>query len=99
MLAADGFAEAFIGVAYRANDTELAVYSLPLAVDLLVRRDGMTREEATEYIEFNCMGAWVGEQTPLWLSPMTMNEYMEVLTTAGKVINGEYYSTEEESDS
>jgi hypothetical protein len=25
----------------------------------------MSPEEAEEYIEFNCIGAWVGEQTPI----------------------------------
>jgi hypothetical protein len=32
---------------------------------VLMFRDGMTRDEADEYIEFNCIGAWVGEHTPI----------------------------------
>ena len=28
----------------------------------------MTYEEAVEYFEFNVIGAWVGEQTPMFLT-------------------------------
>ena len=31
--------------------------------------DGMTEEEAVEYFEFNIIGAWMGEETPCFLSP------------------------------
>ena len=30
-------------------------------------KDGMTRDEAEEYFDFNTQGAWVGEQTPGYL--------------------------------
>jgi len=33
----------------------------------LARDSEMTHEEATEYFEFNTLGAWVGENTPLFL--------------------------------
>ena len=28
-------------------------------------RDGMNYDDAEEYIEFNCIGAYIGEQTPI----------------------------------
>ena len=31
------------------------------------KRDGMTQEEALEFFEFNVVGAWVGEQTPIFV--------------------------------
>lgn len=34
----------------------------------------MTEEEAFEYLEFNILGAWVGEETPMFVHPMTMEE-------------------------
>jgi hypothetical protein len=37
-------------------------------------RDGMTEEEAFEYLEFNTLGAWVGEETPMFVHPVTMEE-------------------------
>ena len=30
-------------------------------------KDGMTDEEAMEYFEFNVVGAWMGEGTPIFL--------------------------------
>lgn len=65
MLLMDGFDEAIIGWSQRMNEPMLAVYSYFKMVKLLVNRDGMSIEEAEEYIDFNCHGAWVGEQTPI----------------------------------
>ena len=65
VLLADGFDDAFIGVSQRINEPLLAVYSYDKMVEVLVVRDGMTEDEACEYIDFNVVGAWVGEQTPI----------------------------------
>jgi hypothetical protein len=32
-----------------------------------MKHDGMDEEEAIEYMQFNMMGAWVGETTPVFL--------------------------------
>lgn len=61
----DNFDEAFIGFSQRINEPLLAVYSYEKMVQVCVERDGMTYDEATEYIEYNCIGAWVGERTPI----------------------------------
>jgi hypothetical protein len=66
-LLADGFDTALIGVARRCGQPTLAVYDYELGLQVLMERDGMTREEAIEYMEFNVVGAWVGEHTPIWL--------------------------------
>lgn len=44
-----------------------AVYDYQLLVQLFVERDGMTEEDAIEYIDFNILGAYVGERTPFLL--------------------------------
>ena len=69
MLTADGFDEAFIGVTadLRPKYLPRAVYSYEKCVDILMRRDGMDREEALEHMEFNVTGAYVGEQTPVFV--------------------------------
>ena len=61
----DGFEDAFLGFSRRINEPVLAVYSYDKMVEVLMTRDGMDYDEATEYIDFNCVGAWVGEQTPI----------------------------------
>jgi len=69
VLLMDGFDEAFIGYSQRINEPVLAVYSWEKMVDVCIKRDGMTYDEATEYIEYNCIGAWVGERTPVIVMP------------------------------
>jgi hypothetical protein len=66
----DGFDEACIGFSQRINEPMLAVYSYLKMVDTLIERDGMDYEEATEYIDYNCLGAWIGEQTPIIVMPI-----------------------------
>ena len=66
----DGFDEACIGFSKRINEPILAVYSYLKMVDTLIERDGMDYEEATEYIDYNCLGAWIGEQTPIIVMPI-----------------------------
>lgn len=64
LLLMDGFDAAFIGWTSRINEPDVAVYDYDAMVRVCMWRDGMSDDEATEYIEFNCIGAWVGEQTP-----------------------------------
>lgn len=65
---ADGFDEALIGIGRRVTMC-VAVYSEPKCIKLLMERDGMDEEEAQEYFDFNVAGAWVGEHTPIFLTP------------------------------
>ena len=72
VLLADGFEHAFLGTTQRMNEPLLAVYSYPLMIEPLMLRDGMSYEEAEEYIDFNVAGAWVGEQTPIIIHPINL---------------------------
>ena len=65
VLLMDGFDEALIGFAERINTPLIAIYDWNKMVEVLMTRDGMEYEEAVEYISYNCLGAWVGERTPL----------------------------------
>lgn len=66
-LICDGFDEAIIGVAERINLGPVAAYSVEKILDILVERDGMTYEEALEYFQYNIIGAWMGEYTPVFI--------------------------------
>jgi hypothetical protein len=70
VLLCDGFDEAFIGLSQRINEPLLAVYSYDKMIDVLVKRDGMEHEDAIDYLDFNVLGAWVGEQTPIIVTSM-----------------------------
>ena len=65
----DGFEQALIGFGQRINEPLLAIYSWSEMVKVLMTRDGMSDEEAIEYISYNCQGAWVGERTPIIVEP------------------------------
>ena len=65
----DGFDEACIGFSQRINEPLLAVYSYEKMVEVLMERDGMDDEMAMEYIDFNCVGAHMGETTPIIVMP------------------------------
>jgi hypothetical protein len=70
VLYADGFEEAFIGYSWRFNDGPLATYDRDKCIEILMR--DMDHDEAVEYFEFNVVGAWVGEWTPVFVSLGTM---------------------------
>jgi hypothetical protein len=65
-LLADGFEDAFIGICERFGQQPLAAYDYFKCIDILVSQ-GMTEEEAMEYFEFNTLGAWMGEGTPVFI--------------------------------
>ena len=78
MLNANGFDNALIGIGRRCGQEDILVYDFNKAVKILVNRDNMTEEEAVEYLEFNTVGAWVGDKTPMFVYPMTMEEIDEM---------------------
>lgn len=58
----DGLEVALIGICRRFNVT-VALYDYEKCIEALMG-DGGTREEVIEYLEYNTLGAWVGENTP-----------------------------------
>ena len=65
-LLADGFESALIG--HTQGPTTVAVYDYDMCVHILMERDGMTCMDAVEFMEFNVVGSYVGEKTPLFVS-------------------------------
>ena len=63
VLLADGLEAAFIGVSCGFGPNK-AIYDWDKCVEVFMNRDGMTYEEAVEWIDYNVTGAYVGEQTP-----------------------------------
>lgn len=67
-LKADGLDEAVLGAAeLKQVGVVVLVYSRSAAIKILIDRDGMTEEEAEEYFDFNVVGAYVGNKTPIWV--------------------------------
>jgi len=66
MLFADGFDDALVGYIERAGMPSIACYDKYKCIDILA--NDMTYEEAMEYFYFNTAGAYVGENTPCFLT-------------------------------
>ena len=66
-LLADGFEEALIGIGIQFNN-EVAVYDYEKCVKVLMERDKMKLGEAIEYMDYNVLGAYVGENTPVFIA-------------------------------
>jgi len=67
-LKADGLDDAILGAAeLKPSGIIVLVYSRSLAVKVFIDRDGMTEEEAEEYYDYNVVGAYMGEKTPIWV--------------------------------
>lgn len=66
-LLADGFEDAFVGICRRFGQPPLAAYDRARCLEILVERDGMDEEGADEFFDYNVIGAWVGENTPVYL--------------------------------
>lgn len=67
LLLADGFDDAFLGIGQRCGQPMIAVYSRERCIEILISQ-GSTAEEAEEHFEFNVVGAWVGERTPVFVT-------------------------------
>jgi len=65
LLFADGFDEAIIGIAQQFNTISVA-YDKKQCITILMK--DMNQLEATEYFEYNVVGAYVGENTPTFIT-------------------------------
>lgn len=68
----DGFDAAIIGPTMTwqtKRRVEVLVYDAEIIRNILMERDGMTFEDAREFIEFNIEDAYVGPDTPLLVWP------------------------------
>lgn len=70
ILLADGYEDAFVGVAFNHGMDLVAVYNIDRCIQVLVERDVMDENEADEWFNFNILGAYVGPRTPMFLHLM-----------------------------
>lgn len=75
MIHFDDLDDAIFGPALVWQDgarVSVLVYDGEKIRDILMRRDGMSFEDAREFIEFNVEGAFLGPQTPVVVWPNDM---------------------------
>jgi hypothetical protein len=71
LLTLDGFDEAILGVVERIN-LQVFCYDRNKIINILMR--DMNLEDAMEYYEYNILGAYMGESTPVYLDYMPLQE-------------------------
>lgn len=65
MILADGLDGAIIGVGQRGA-LSVALYDAELVIAILRTELGMEEEEAREHFDYNILGSWMGEYTPMF---------------------------------
>jgi hypothetical protein len=68
--AVDGMDEAIVGVGERMGSEPFLVYNKLLVIEILVQRDKMGYEEAMEFFNYNILGSYVGESTPVFITQL-----------------------------
>ena len=71
-LTADGFEDALVGCTYGAN--VVAVYDINKMIEVLVE-EGMEYDDAVEFLDYNVVGAYVGDKTPQYINFVTQEVY------------------------
>ena len=63
-LIADGFDKAIMGIVERSGMNPVVLYNKNKCINIMIKRDGMTEEEAIEFYYYNIVGAHMGDYTP-----------------------------------
>ena len=83
LVKANGLEDAIIGVGSRMNMPDVLIYSYNKCVKIFMEKEGWTHEEAIEWMDYNVVGAWVGETTPIFVheipSDQKIDEFLEEL--------------------
>tara|TARA_R110000744_G_scaffold10378_2_gene32446 strand:- start:176 stop:427 length:252 start_codon:yes stop_codon:yes gene_type:complete len=64
-LLADGYEGALIGLSEGGNP--VAVYDSNKCIEILVKEDKMSYEDAMEHFYYNTVGSYVGDKTPIFI--------------------------------
>ena len=66
-LLADGFNDAILGMCLQFAQEPVVAYDYEKCINVLIKRDGMSREEAIEYMDYNVIGAYMGIYSPVFI--------------------------------
>ena len=73
----DEYEDAFIGLGYQQYRGPIAIYDARKSIEILTKNfmddpdcenEEMAQEMAIEWFDYNTVGAWYGEKTPIFIS-------------------------------
>jgi hypothetical protein len=67
LLVADGFDSAIIGIASRCGSPDVVAYDYDKCITALIVEQGMDDIEAVEHFEYNVIGSYEGDRTPIFI--------------------------------
>ena len=69
MKLADGYEDAFVGTTISAfSRKQVAIYDYDKCLFILVDKYGLDDETAIAWFDFNVLGSWVGDDTPIFIN-------------------------------
>lgn len=66
----DGLDHCIVGVCRRFGQEDILIYDYNKIIDELTVNAAMSYEDAVDHIEYNMIGAWMGDKTPAFLHEM-----------------------------
>ncbi len=63
----DGLDEAIVGICEEFSSGPRIMYSKSKILEILQKRDQMTKQESEEFYDFNILGLYAGEQNPVFV--------------------------------
>ena len=71
LMCMDGYDDCIVGIVEQVGKPPILCYNKLLVIQKMID-DGSSYEEAEEYFEYNQIGAYVGEFTPCFLTPTSL---------------------------
>lgn len=69
---------AILGIGSRCGEQDNIAYSVERCIDVLMKHHEMTEEDATEWLQFNILSAYMGEGTPFFVwETLDLSDLME----------------------
>lgn len=73
LMSMDGYEDCIVGIVEQFGRPPILCYNKILVIQKMVD-DGASPEEAEEYFDYNQIGAYVGESTPCFLTPTSLED-------------------------
>jgi hypothetical protein len=75
LMSMDGYEDCIVGIVEQFGRPPILCYNKILVIQKMID-DGASPEEAEEYFDYNQIGAYVGESTPCFLTPMSLGDLL-----------------------
>ena len=80
MKLADGYEDAFVGTTISAfSRKQVALYDYDKCIMILMHDNNWSEEEAVEWFDYNTIGAWGGDDSPIFINQHNIKDIEDYL--------------------